>query len=39
VEETLPLAPEVGESVLPRDGTPYEAAYARYKELYPRLRE
>ncbi len=39
VEETLSLAPEVGESVLPRDGAPYEVAYARYKELYPRLRE
>jgi hypothetical protein len=24
--------------VLPRDDAPYEAAYARYKELYPRLR-
>ena len=39
VEETLPIAPEVGESVLPRDGELYEAAYTRYKELYPRLRE
>jgi xylulokinase len=38
VEETLLLAPEVRETVLPREGTPYEAAYARYKELYPRLR-
>jgi hypothetical protein len=39
VEETLSLAPEVGESMIPRDGVPYEVAYARYKELYPRLRE
>jgi xylulokinase len=38
VEETLLLAPEVRETVLPRDDAPYEAAYARYKELYPRLR-
>jgi xylulokinase len=38
VEETLLLAPEVRETVLPRDDAPYEAAYARYKELYPQLR-
>src|SRR4051812_8789834 len=38
VEETLLLAPDVRETVLPRDDAPYEAAYARYKELYPRLR-
>ena len=38
VEETLLLAPETRETVLPRGGAGYEAAYARYKELYPRLR-
>jgi hypothetical protein len=38
LEETLLLAPDVQEIVLPHDGAPYEAAYARYRELYPRLR-
>ena len=38
VEETLLLTPETRETVLPRGGAGYEAAYARYKELYPRLR-
>lgn len=38
VEETLLVAPEVRETVLPRDDR-YEEAYVRYKELYPRLRE
>jgi len=38
VEETILIVPEVRETVLPRDER-YEAAYARYRELYPRLRE
>lgn len=37
VEETLPAAPEARETVLPQDDR-YEAAYAWYGELYPRLR-
>jgi sugar (pentulose or hexulose) kinase len=39
VEETILTAPEVRETVLPRDDDSYEAAYARYRELYSRLRE
>ena len=39
VEETSLIAPEVRETVLPRDDDRYEAAYARYRTLYPRLRE
>jgi xylulokinase len=38
VEETLLIAPEVRETVLPREDDRYEVAYARYRELYPRLR-
>ena len=38
VEEILLLAPETRETVLPQEAASYEAAYARYKELYPRLR-
>jgi xylulokinase len=38
IEEILLLAPETRETVLPQEGASYEAAYARYKELYPRLR-
>lgn len=38
VEETLLLAPDVQETVLPHGGAPYEAAYTRFRELYPRLR-
>ena len=38
VEETLSVAPEARETVLPRDDR-YEAAYARYRELYLRLRK
>ena len=38
VEETLSDTPEARETVLPRDDR-YEAAYARYRELYLRLRE
>jgi xylulokinase len=38
VEETLLLAPDVQETVLPHDDAPYETAYTRYRELYPRLR-
>jgi xylulokinase len=38
VEETLLIAPEVRETVLPREDGRYEAAYVRYMELYPRLR-
>jgi xylulokinase len=35
-EDTLALAPELGRSVEP-GGASYEGAYARYRELYPRL--
>ena len=38
VEETVLIAPKIRETVLPQDDR-YEAAYARYRELYPRLRE
>jgi xylulokinase len=38
VEETILIAPKLQETVLPQDDR-YEAAYARYRELYPRLRE
>jgi xylulokinase len=38
VEEILLLRPEIRETVLPREGASYEAAYTRYKELYLRLR-
>jgi xylulokinase len=38
VEETILIAPKIQETVLPQDDR-YEAAYARYRELYPRLRE
>ncbi len=38
VEETVLIAPKIREAVLPQDDR-YEAAYARYRELYPRLRE
>jgi xylulokinase len=38
VEETALIAPKIRETVLPQDDR-YEAAYARYRELYPRLRE
>lgn len=37
VEETLILAPEARRTVLPQNPARYEAAYARYRELYPRL--
>jgi xylulokinase len=37
--DTLEIAPEPGEIILPREGASYEAAYARYKEIYPRLYE
>ena len=39
VEETILIAPKVRETVLPRDDDRYEAAYARYRKLYPRLCE
>ena len=39
VEETILIAPKVRETVLPRDNDRYEAAYARYRKLYPRLCE
>ena len=35
--ETLTLAPEPGQAIVPGDATAYEAPYARYRELYPRL--
>lgn len=35
--DTVALAPEPDRTILPRESAPYEAAYARYKELYPRL--
>ena len=35
--DPLTLAPEPGEALLPRENASYDAAYARYKELYPRL--
>lgn len=36
--DTLALAPEPGEEITPGEDTAaYDAAYARYKELYPRL--
>ena len=38
VEETLALAPEPGQGIPPgNDAVAYDAPYARYKELYPRL--
>jgi xylulokinase len=38
-EETLELAPKAGRTINPgRARTSYEAAYARYGQLYPRLR-
>jgi xylulokinase len=37
VDETLILAPEVQRTVMPQNAARYEAAYARYTELYPRL--
>ena len=39
VGETLRIAPEIRETVLPEGDDNYEAACARYRELYPRLRE
>ncbi len=39
VEQTLILAPEPERSVEPEQGADYEAAYRRYRELYPRLRD
>ena len=37
-EDTLDLAPEAGEAVEPGEQEPlYQAAYERYRELYPRL--
>jgi xylulokinase len=39
LEETILIAPKVRETVLPQDDDRYEAAYARYRKLYPRLRE
>ena len=39
VEETLDLAPGPGRTIRPGEKAPaYEAAYARYREVYPRLR-
>jgi xylulokinase len=38
VEETILIAPKIQEIVLPQDDR-YDAAYARYRKLYPRLRE
>jgi len=35
--DTLALAPKPGEVISPREGATYDVAYARYKELYPRL--
>jgi xylulokinase len=37
VEETILMAPQVRETTLPQDEDRYEAAYARYRKLYPRL--
>jgi xylulokinase len=38
-EDTLALAPDPGRVIRPGDASEaYEAAYARYRELYPRLR-
>jgi xylulokinase len=39
VEETVLIAPKIRETVLPQDDDRYGAAYARYREVYPRLRE
>jgi xylulokinase len=39
VEETILIAPKIRETVCPQDDDRYEAAYARYRKLYPRLRE
>ena len=36
-EDTLALAPDPGRAIWPGEAV-YEAAYARYRELYPRLR-
>lgn len=39
VEDTLSLAPEPERTIHPgKESSAYEAAYARYRELYPRLR-
>ena len=39
VEETFALAPEPERTIRPGEDAPaYEAAYARYREVYPRLR-
>ena len=37
--ETLPLAPQPTDAVLPEDTVPYEEVYAEYREKYPRLHE
>jgi len=37
--DIMALAPETGTAVVPRNTAPYEPAYARYTELYHRLRE
>lgn len=39
VADTLALTPELGEAILPSEPASYNVAYARYKELYPRLYE
>ena len=36
-EDVLALAPDPDRSVQPGDASDYEAAYARYRELYPGL--
>jgi xylulokinase len=36
--DIIALAPETGTAVVPRNTAPYEPAYARYTELYHRLR-
>jgi xylulokinase len=39
VEDTLPLAPDPDRTIRPGEtSAAYEGAYARYRELYPRLR-
>ncbi len=38
-EDILALAPETETIIVPQDAASYEPAYARYKELYHRLRE
>jgi xylulokinase len=37
IEDTLPLAPEPDRTIRPGEAA-YEGTYARYRELYPRLR-